>query len=229
MKDIIQPNITRELSKKLFNKAYYKANRDRLKAINATVEKKIQRKAYYKANRDRLKAINATVEKKIQRKAYYQANKIKAQTYYEANKEKSKIRYECNKDKIQVYAKEYHHTNKDKINSRNKKIRKQKYQSNELFRLKCIIRSHTSRAFKRIGVNKPIDTVSLLGCSWSEANEYFKSLFQPGMTWDNHGDWHIDHIIPIASAQTIEDAYKLNHISNLQPLWAKDNLHKGAK
>mgnify|MGYP002132731409 FL=1 len=49
------------------------------------------------------------------------------------------------------------------------------------------------------------------------------------MTWDNYGDWHIDHIIPLNSAQTEEDLYKLCHYSNLQPLWALDNLKKGSK
>ena len=49
------------------------------------------------------------------------------------------------------------------------------------------------------------------------------------MTWENRSDWHIDHIIPIASAITEEDVIRLNHYTNLRPLWAKDNLAKGAK
>ena len=49
------------------------------------------------------------------------------------------------------------------------------------------------------------------------------------MSWDNYGEWHIDHIIPLASATTEEGVLKLYHYSNLQPLWAKDNLSKGSK
>ena len=49
------------------------------------------------------------------------------------------------------------------------------------------------------------------------------------MNWNNQGEWHIDHIIPLASASTEEELLKLCHYRNLQPLWAKDNLEKQAK
>ncbi len=51
------------------------------------------------------------------------------------------------------------------------------------------------------------------------------------MSWDNHTKygWHIDHIIPLASAKTEEELKSLCHYTNLQPLWAKENLSKGAK
>jgi hypothetical protein len=49
------------------------------------------------------------------------------------------------------------------------------------------------------------------------------------MSFDNYGQWHIDHIIPLATAKTEQDVYTLSHYTNLQPLWAKDNISKGAK
>ena len=49
------------------------------------------------------------------------------------------------------------------------------------------------------------------------------------MTLENHGEWHIDHIMPLASAKTKEDVIRLNNYINLQPLWAEDNLRKGTK
>jgi hypothetical protein len=49
------------------------------------------------------------------------------------------------------------------------------------------------------------------------------------MSWDNYGEWHIDHIIPLASADTEEEVLKLYHYTNLQPLWAIDNIRKGSK
>jgi hypothetical protein len=49
------------------------------------------------------------------------------------------------------------------------------------------------------------------------------------MSWENHGEWHIDHIVPLSSAITEEELRKLSHYTNLQPLWATDNLSKGSK
>ena len=49
------------------------------------------------------------------------------------------------------------------------------------------------------------------------------------MTCDNHGEWHIDHILPLASAKDDEEVFKLCHYTNLQPLWAEDNLIKGCR
>ena len=49
------------------------------------------------------------------------------------------------------------------------------------------------------------------------------------MCWENHGEWHIDHVVPLASAKTEDEIYKLNHYSNLQPLWKIDNLKKSNK
>jgi hypothetical protein len=56
---------------------------------------------------------------------------------------------------------------------------------------------------------------------------YIESLFKEGMTWDNYGEWHLDHITPISWANSEEEIYKLNHYSNFQPLWSIDNLSKG--
>ena len=93
------------------------------------------------------------------------------------------------------------------------------------------LRSTVSRAFKRMGQNKPTNTLKLLGCTWEEAKAHFESLFLEGMTWENHGEWHIDHIRPVASFKgaSEEELKQMNHISNLQPLWATDNLSKSDK
>lgn len=97
------------------------------------------------------------------------------------------------------------------------------------------LRSAVYSAFKRIRQNKPTDTIALLGCTWEEAKAHIESLFQEGMTWENHGrgdgKWQIDHIRPVASFKgaSEEELKQMNHISNLQPLWTADNLSKSDK
>lgn len=72
-------------------------------------------------------------------------------------------------------------------------------------------------------------TKTMLGYTWGEFKEYIESQFQPGMTWSNHGEWHIDHITPVDFfiKNNIFDVAAVNALHNLQPLWANDNLIKG--
>ncbi len=91
-------------------------------------------------------------------------------------------------------------------------------------RLRCRIRS----AVTRNGYAKNSKTKDTVGCSWDNLKAHIESGFIGGMSWDNRHLWHIDHIIPLSSAKSEQDLIKLNHYTNLQPLWAKDNLKKGA-
>ena len=73
----------------------------------------------------------------------------------------------------------------------------------------------------------------LVGYSVSQLCEHLESKFLPGMSWDNMGEWHIDHIRPLASfvyvTYTDKDFLDAWALDNLQPLWALDNMRKGAK
>lgn len=80
-----------------------------------------------------------------------------------------------------------------------------------------------------MGYSKRSKTTDLLGCDFKQLKSHLESKFTNGMNWDNYGKWHIDHIIPIASAKTEDEIVALNHYTNLQPLWAEDNIRKGAK
>jgi hypothetical protein len=70
-----------------------------------------------------------------------------------------------------------------------------------------------------------------LGCSIDELKLYLENQFEPGMTWDNYGEWHIDHIIPLSHFDLTdrEQFLKACHYTNLQPLWGLDNISKGNK
>ena len=74
-------------------------------------------------------------------------------------------------------------------------------------------------------------TFKMVGCTPKFLKEYLEKKFKQGMTWKNHTvhGWHVDHIIPLSKAKTSEDVEKLMHYTNLQPLWAKDNIIKKDK
>lgn len=90
------------------------------------------------------------------------------------------------------------------------------------FAVKCL-----SRCLK----NKTDRTFSLLGYTKRDLVRRIESRFLPGMSWDNYGEWHIDHIVPVSYwiKRGEEDPAKINALDNLTPLWARDNISKGAK
>lgn len=91
-----------------------------------------------------------------------------------------------------------------------------------------LYRTRISIAFRKASSRKNTLTSSLLGCSGKELVEYISSKLEDGMSLSNYGQWHLDHIIPIASFDiTIpEQAKRCFHYTNLQPLWAEHNLSK---
>lgn len=107
--------------------------------------------------------------------------------------------------------------------------RMKRLQRDPLFKFQESCRISTIYAFKRTGYTKTSKTHKLLGCSWDTLRDRFEQMFEEGMNWDNHGDWHIDHIVPLSTANTKEDVVRLCHYTNLQPLWAEDNLAKSDK
>lgn len=78
-----------------------------------------------------------------------------------------------------------------------------------------------------MGYSKTSKTYKILGCSYEEFKQYLESQFTNGMTWENAGEWHLDHIYPVSLATDEEHLIKLNHYTNFQPMWAEDNLKKG--
>jgi hypothetical protein len=106
---------------------------------------------------------------------------------------------------------------------------KKKLSVDSLYRLKCKIRSMVLSAFRKNGFTKKSKTQLILGCSFEELKIHIESQFNRGMNWDNHGEWHIDHIMPLSMAKNEDEIIRLNHYKNLRPLWAKDNLQKGHK
>lgn len=111
--------------------------------------------------------------------------------------------------------------------SHRRKTARQK--SDPVYRLTCHMRTFINNALRRAGCCKDQRTQAILGCDLDFFRRHIERQFEPGMSWDRRSEWHIDHIIPMATAVTMKDAVRLNHYTNLRPMWAKDNLSKGAR
>ena len=97
------------------------------------------------------------------------------------------------------------------------------------FKILTILRGRIKDVLK--GHSKSDSTINILGCTIEELWIHLESKFTEGMTRQNHGKWHVDHIIPCASFDLTkpEQQVKCFHYTNLQPLWALDNLKKGKR
>lgn len=176
-----------------------------------------------------------SIIKSANNKTYCENYECKKKFYYNKGK-KTKYRmdnreyinkwyrenYDRYKQKKSVHSKIYY----QKIKPQRCKQYKEKYKSNILFNLQERCKKRILLFIKMKGYKKPTDTYHLIGCSWTSLKMHLENKFKDGMSWGNMGKWHIDHIIPLSIAKTEEDVYKLCHYTNLQPLWAKDNLIK---
>jgi len=108
------------------------------------------------------------------------------------------------------------------------KYNKTKKQNNLHFKLACNLRTRLWQVIK--GMLKAGSAVRDLGCSIEQLKQHLESQFQEDMSWENYGQWHIDHIKPLAKFDLTDRNQFLEacHYTNLQPLWATDNIKKGA-
>jgi hypothetical protein len=98
------------------------------------------------------------------------------------------------------------------------------------YKLRNNLRSRIRAALKHQSASKDLGTAKLVGCTMAELRAHLERQFKDGMTWDNHGDWHIDHIKPCVAFDLTdaEQQRECFHYTNMQPLWAEDNRSKGA-
>jgi ATP-dependent 26S proteasome regulatory subunit len=215
-----------------------KQKEDRLK--NLEKRKEGARLSYYKKREENLARAKAYAEKTKESKAEYdkqyrQENKEKIAEYKKqyANEnaeqiaERMKIYRQENGDKLALEKSQYAKNNRLKINAKSCIYQKQRCATDPLFKLIKNTRKMVSRYM--LG-EKSKRTQEIIGCSYEELKTYIENQFTEGMSWDNYGmhGWHVDHIKPLAMANSEEEIIVSNHYSNLQPMWALDNLKKGA-
>ena len=176
----------------------------------------------------------------MDRSDYYLKNKesIKQKTkdYRKLNRDEILVKEakyrETHKEIIAARKKVWYERNKQRVNEKAAVYSKERRKIDPNFKLSLNLRRRLNKAL----YNKS-DTIGSavkdLGCTVSELKAYLESKFQAGMTWNNYGPkgWHLDHIKPLASFDLTDRKQFLeaNHYTNLQPLWAVDNLKKNGK
>jgi len=181
---------------------------------------------YYENNKD------AVLE---QHHKYYEEHREEVgamcKAYREANSEWKKAydkQYALeHPEQISQYKKTYRDGHKEEARN----YRKVRRHTDVWYKLRLAL---TRRVHKALGnTQKRGHTLDLIGCSIRELQVHLEGLFLEGMSWENYGyaGWHIDHVRPCASFDLTDPAQQNEcfHYSNLQPLWAKDNMRKGAK
>jgi hypothetical protein len=159
--------------------------------------------------------------------------KITRAKFYQQNKErlvKCKRQYRVtHRQEVHQSRLKYYQNNRDKIIKQKIEYEARRKAVDPLFKLIHNLRRRVRRAVN--GNYKAGRTLELLGCTPEALKNWLSYQFEEGMNWSNSGKWHIDHVIPCASfnMEDPEEQKKCFHWTNLQPLWAVDNLRKGAK
>jgi hypothetical protein len=222
----------RKDKRKEYLRKYHESNREKAKEYQrnyreANREKaKDQARKHYEANREKAKeyqrkwaAANPEKAKQYQRK-HYKANSEKriqdAAKWHVANpkkaKESSRKYYEANREK--------------RIQSVVKRRAKKRKEGDPVCLMTERVRSRIHMALRQKGFSKKSKTEKMLGCSFRHFTKHIESQFTDGMSWDNRSEWHLDHILPLACATTIEGLEMLSHYTNIRPLWAAENREK---
>ncbi len=193
-------------------------------------EKKAYQRAWYEANKDAALARS---------KAWYGANKdvviARNKAKYEAEKElilaRKKAWYEANKDAIRASRNARRKANRDAVAARKRNYEKARKANEPAYAMMERLRSRLGNALSRCGAGKSASTMQLVSCTSEQLAAHIEAQFLPGMSWDNRSEWHVDHIIPCAAFDLLDPAQqqKCFHYTNLQPLWAADNLRKSTK
>lgn len=186
--------------------------------------------------------------KRLAQKKYYYNNldkvKISKQKWYDKNPEYNKKYYLENCEEIREQTKEYKNENKEIVKNKNKNYyvnnkqiisekQKEKYITRDKTKFnkvrvkyyhkikhKMAWRAILKRTIKQLNQIKTDKTINLLGYSALELKEHICSLFTEGMSWDNYGEWHIDHIKGVCQFDDKTPPSIVNELPNLRPLWA---------
>ena len=190
--------------------------------IISIMTKKEYYKQYYQKNKDKINGRQKELYEQSYRKKRIQNRKDNPLECHIEDK-KGREKY---KEKRSASFKKYYQNNKEYF----RQYEKNKARVNIQYRLGKNMRARIWCAINRKW-KKSKRTSEMVGCSLKYLKKYLESLFEVDMSWDNYGEWHIDHIIPCIKfdLKCENEVKKCFHYTNLQPLWQYDNLSKGSK
>lgn len=202
---------------------------DRIRRQRQTPEARARLAAVAKATKTRLGKDHL----KASRRSWYEANRDResesAKRWLAANPD-AKSRYNAryrkkHAEKLTEYFRSPEHL------ARVRQRQRARYASDLNYHIMMCLRSAMTQAVRLYGHGKRGRSTTLLGCPIEHVIKHLESQFVPGMSWDNHGEWHIDHRRPCASFDLTDPAQQREcfHFSNLQPLWKAENISKGAR
>jgi hypothetical protein len=156
---------------------------------------------------------------------------------YHKHKEK-KLEYhkkwaEQNKEHRKQYLKEYREKNIDNIRKTKRDYERNRKASDPLYKLISNFRTAIYQVLKESNVEKNGHYFDILGYTPEELINHLEKQFTEGMTWDNYGEFHVDHKLPISSFNIKEigdkEFMKCWSLDNLQPMWGEENIRKSNK
>ena len=205
-----------------------KAKQDNAKWRAENPEKAKQDSAKWRAeNPEKSKQSSAKWRAENPEKSKANQKKWRANNSEKVREDHAKWRAD-NPEKLRENSAKWEKENPEKAKEGRARRKAENIAKDPLFRLQCNMRSGCSRVVKQLSLGKkPVSTFKWIGCSPEELKDHLESLFTEGMTWENYGKdgWHVDHIRPVCSF-TAEEWEQVNYYTNLQPLWAEDNLTK---
>ena len=203
------------------------------------------RKKWLEKNKDKLIQYRKKIESK---ESYQKKRKLYLKKYYSnpKNKEKrlkwykewskrdyvrqKKLDYKKrNREHIRKQSCEY--AKRPEVRARIRNQVRQRLKTDPIFLIKYRLRTRFYQYVKRGLAKKQVKTSELIGCDWKYLKNHLQKRFKKGMNWQNFGEWHIDHIKPMAhfNLLDVKQQYECCNYKNLQPKWAFDNLSKGAR
>jgi hypothetical protein len=199
--------------------AYAEANKDKVRQYQ---------KEYRARNKESIAAFQSAYREKNrerlidQKKSYYQNNKHRHLKNCEQYREK-------NGDQIRAYFKRHYEKNRVRrilASTEYKRIKRRA--KDPLFAASELARSMLYRVLKKTKQGKSGGSFELIGYTPEQLRHRIQSQFVEGMRWDNHGKWHIDHIIPVSEfiSAGVTCPKRINALENLRPIWKEDNLSR---